>query len=149
MGSVVSLRWSREEEDFAPGGFPEPDRKVRKRTRNYQKGGGSQKSLEGQGDQGGEYFKNDRQAGRQWLMGITLAIWEAVTGRIIAWGQPRQRVHETPISKITRAKQTGGVIQGAECLLCKCEPLSSNPSPLHNKKFKNKCQMLLTNVNIY
>jgi hypothetical protein len=31
----------------------------------------------------------------------------------------RQIVHETPISKITRAKWTGGVAQAVECLLCK------------------------------
>jgi hypothetical protein len=31
------------------------------------------------------------------------------------------------ISKITRAIYTGGVAQGIEHLLCKCEALSSNP----------------------
>jgi hypothetical protein len=34
-----------------------------------------------------------------------------------------------PIFKITRAKWTGGVVQVVECLLCKCEILSSNSSP--------------------
>jgi hypothetical protein len=44
-------------------------------------------------------------------------------------GQPGQIVHETPISKITRAKWTGDVAPAVEHLLCKCEALSSNPSP--------------------
>jgi hypothetical protein len=43
--------------------------------------------------------------------------------------QPGQTVHETPISKITRAKWTEGVVQVH--LLCKLEALSSNPSPTH------------------
>jgi hypothetical protein len=49
-----------------------------------------------------------------------------------------QIVHETPISKITRAKWTGGVdvTQPVECLLCKHEVLSSNSSP--DKINKNK-----------
>jgi hypothetical protein len=33
-----------------------------------------------------------------------------------------------PISKITRAKWTGGVAQAVEHLFCKCKALSSNPS---------------------
>jgi hypothetical protein len=32
-----------------------------------------------------------------------------------------------PISKITKAKWTGGVVQAVEHLLCKLEALSSNP----------------------
>jgi hypothetical protein len=32
-------------------------------------------------------------------------------------GQPRQIVHETPISKIIRVKWTGDVAQVVECLL--------------------------------
>jgi hypothetical protein len=32
------------------------------------------------------------------------------------------------ISKIARAKWTGGMAQAVECLLCKCEALSSNPT---------------------
>jgi hypothetical protein len=39
-----------------------------------------------------------------------------------AWADSLQ----VPISKITRAKWTGGVVQGIEHLLCKCETLSSN-----------------------
>jgi hypothetical protein len=33
------------------------------------------------------------------------------------------------ISKKTRAKWTGGVVQAVQHLLCKCEALSSNSSP--------------------
>jgi hypothetical protein len=35
---------------------------------------------------------------------------------------------QDPISKITRAKRTGGVAQIEERLLCKCEALSSKPT---------------------
>jgi hypothetical protein len=38
------------------------------------------------------------------------------------------------ISKITRAKWTGGVAQAVEHLLCKPEVLSSNSSPRKRKK---------------
>jgi hypothetical protein len=38
-------------------------------------------------------------------------------------------IFQDPISKITRAKWTGGVAQLVEYLLCKCEALSSNSSP--------------------
>jgi hypothetical protein len=41
-----------------------------------------------------------------------------------------------PISKITRGKWTGGVVQAAVRLLCKHEVLSSNPSPTLKKKEK-------------
>jgi hypothetical protein len=37
--------------------------------------------------------------------------------------QPGQIVHETPISKITSAKYTGGVAQEVECLICKVPAL--------------------------
>jgi hypothetical protein len=40
---------------------------------------------------------------------------------------------QDPISKITRAKWTGGMPQAVEHLLCKCEALSSNPNPTHRK----------------
>jgi hypothetical protein len=33
--------------------------------------------------------------------------------------------------------RTGGVAQAAECLLCKCETLSSNTGPTHTKKYNN------------
>jgi hypothetical protein len=62
-------------------------------------------------------------------MPIILAIWVAEIGRIKVQGQPGQRVHETPISKITRAKCPGDVSQAVEHLLCKHTALSSNPSP--------------------
>jgi hypothetical protein len=41
---------------------------------------------------------------------------------------------QDPISKITKAKGTGGVAQAAEHMLCKCEALSSNPSSTPSKK---------------
>jgi hypothetical protein len=47
---------------------------------------------------------------------------------------PKQIVHETLISKITRAKWTGDVAQAVEHLLCKCEVLSPNPSPIQKQK---------------
>jgi hypothetical protein len=52
-------------------------------------------------------------------------------GRIVVQGQPRQTVHETPISKIIRAKWTVGVAQMVERLLCICKPQS------HQKEKKN------------
>jgi starvation-inducible outer membrane lipoprotein len=45
-----------------------------------------------------------------------------------------------PISKITRAKWTGGVAQEVELLFCKCEALSSNPSPIKKEKKQNNNQ---------
>jgi hypothetical protein len=40
----------------------------------------------------------------QWLTAIILATWEAEIKRITVGGQTQQKVHETLISKITRAK---------------------------------------------
>jgi hypothetical protein len=71
-----------------------------------------------------------------WLTPIILATWEAEIRWILVQSQPRKIVLETPISKTTRTKWTGGVAQAADCLLCKCETLSSNPSP--TKKKQNK-----------
>jgi hypothetical protein len=50
-----------------------------------------------------------------------------------------------PISKISRAKWTGGMAQAVELLLCKYEVLSSNPRPIKKKKkpspfLKNKAK---------
>jgi hypothetical protein len=87
---------------------------------------------------------------------VILVIWEAEIRRITIQGQPRQIAWETSISKITRAKWTGGVLKQkstcfasgklwvqtlvppkkggrlAECLKCtaptKHEALSSNSS---------------------
>jgi hypothetical protein len=36
--------------------------------------------------------------------------------------------------KITREKWTGNVTEVVECLLCKCEALTSNPSSTKKKK---------------
>jgi hypothetical protein len=80
----------------------------------------------------------------QWLAPVILAIWEAEIWRIIVQGQPRQIVHETPISKITRAKWTGGVTQAVQHLPCKHEVLSSNPSTdLSPPKKRKKLQVIL------
>jgi hypothetical protein len=50
----------------------------------------------------------------------------------------RKIVYETPISKIIRAKWTGGVAQTVEHLLCKQESLSpTKKTQLHKKKKKN------------
>jgi hypothetical protein len=54
-------------------------------------------------------------------MSIILATWEAEIKRIGVPGQLKKIVHETPISKIARAKWTGGVY----------EALSSNLSHTH------------------
>jgi hypothetical protein len=51
-----------------------------------------------------------------------------------SWKQHGQIVCETPISKITRAKWTGGVTHAVERLLCKHEALSSSLSPAKKKK---------------
>jgi hypothetical protein len=39
-----------------------------------------------------------------WFMPLILATWEADIRKIAVGGQPRQIFHETPISKIIRAK---------------------------------------------
>jgi hypothetical protein len=61
-----------------------------------------------------------------------LATWEAEIRRITVQGQSRQIVQETPISKTTRAKWTGGMAQAVEHLLCKHEAL-------RRKKKKKPC----------
>jgi hypothetical protein len=65
-----------------------------------------------------------------WLMMIILASWEVEIGKITVWGKPRQIVQWDPISKVTRAKWTGGVAQVLEFLLWRHEALSSNSSPI-------------------
>jgi hypothetical protein len=64
------------------------------------------------------------QARHQWLTPEILATWEADIRRTAIQGQPGQRDSETLISKITRAKWTGGVAQA----------LSLSPSPTRQKK---------------
>jgi hypothetical protein len=48
--------------------------------------------------------------------------------------QPRANSSRDPISKITRIKWIVGMSQVVGHLLCKCETLSSNPSPKKTKK---------------
>jgi hypothetical protein len=67
-------------------------------------------------------------SGHGWLVPVILAALEAEIRRIEVQG---------PISKITRAKWTGGVPLAVERLLCKCETLSSNPRPIKKKKKKS------------
>jgi hypothetical protein len=50
--------------------------------------------------------------------------------QVSAWANSSQ----DPVSKIARAKWTGGVAQVVKHLLCKCEVLTSNPSPNPNKQ---------------
>jgi hypothetical protein len=74
------------------------------------------------------------QAGTQCLIVVMQATWEAEIRRITVWGQSRQIVWKTPISKITKSNQTRGVAQATERLFCKSEALSSNPSPTRQNK---------------
>jgi hypothetical protein len=53
---------------------------------------------------------------------MILAILEAEIRRIMGQSQSKQIVHETPISKITKAKWTGGVAQAVESLLPEFKP---------------------------
>jgi hypothetical protein len=46
-----------------------------------------------------------------------------------------KKVCKTSISKITRAKWAGGVVQAVEGLLCKHEALNSNPDPPKKKMY--------------
>jgi hypothetical protein len=64
-------------------------------------------------------------AGCLWLMPVILATWEAEI-------RPAQANSlKDPISKITRAKWTEGVVQEVECLLCKPQ---SHPPPKKTRK---------------
>jgi hypothetical protein len=45
---------------------------------------------------------------------------------------------QDPIFKINRAKLSGGAVHVVEPLPCKCETLSSNPSPAKKKKRKKR-----------
>jgi hypothetical protein len=67
-------------------------------------------------------------------MSIILATWEAEIKRIGVPGQLKKIVHETPISKIARAKWTGGVY----------EALSSNLSHTHTHTHTQKVTFLIT-----
>jgi hypothetical protein len=75
-----------------------------------------------------------------WFTTVILATWEAEIQRLVVRGQPRQRVWETPISKVTRTKWTGGMAQVVKCLLCKCETRMKPwvETPVTPKKKKKK-----------
>jgi hypothetical protein len=72
-----------------------------------------------------------------WLTSVILATHKVKIGRIKFQGYSQANVHETPILKITRAKQIGGVAQAVEHLLCQCKALSSNSIPTKNKSPSN------------
>jgi hypothetical protein len=59
---------------------------------------------------------------------VILATWEANIRRMAVEGQPRQIVHETPISKITTVKWSRGVAHAGP-LLCKAKPCIQTPAP--------------------
>jgi hypothetical protein len=59
-------------------------------------------------------------------MPVILVAWETEIGMTVVQNQSRQIVLETIISKITRAKWTGGMAEEVEHLFWKCEALSSN-----------------------
>jgi hypothetical protein len=63
---------------------------------------------------------------------LSLATWEAEIGRIAVGGQPVQFAR-SPISKIPRAKWTGGVAQAVEHLLYMYKALGWSPSRTINK----------------
>jgi hypothetical protein len=69
-----------------------------------------------------------------WLGTVILATFEGEIRRIEFWGQSRETVQETLISKMTRTKWTGSVAYTVECLLFKCKALSSKPSFTKKKK---------------
>jgi hypothetical protein len=71
------------------------------------------------------------KARHQWLMPVVLASWEAEIRRITVQDQPRtNNSQDPPISKLTRAKWTGGVAQVVEHLLYTYKVSSSNPSSI-------------------
>jgi hypothetical protein len=72
---------------------------------------------------------------------MPVATWEAEIGRIVVQGQPRQIVHEIPISKIIRTKWTAGMAQVVECLVRKGKGLNSNRPPQKKTK-QTKCSFL-------
>jgi hypothetical protein len=74
-----------------------------------------------------------------------LAIWEAEIRRILSLRPDWANSLKNFISKITRAKWTGGMAQAIECLLCKCKALSSNTSSTKKRK-KDKLESLRTAV---
>jgi hypothetical protein len=69
-----------------------------------------------------------------WLTLVILTTWEAENGWIMVQDQPGQIVHNTPSLKWTRS-----VAQIVECLLCKCEALSSNSSTTKKKVYIYIC----------
>jgi hypothetical protein len=70
----------------------------------------------------------------RWLTPVILVTWEPEIRGIKVQGQPGQIVDKTPISKITKAKWTGGVAQAVDCLLCKHEAVFKFQSHTQKKE---------------
>jgi hypothetical protein len=79
------------------------------------------------------------RVGNQWRKHVNLAYvggWD-LKDRVLRLAQASSS--KDPISKISRAKWTGGVARAVESLLCKHEALSSNSSPTKkNQKTKKE-----------
>jgi hypothetical protein len=58
------------------------------------------------------------------------------------WSRPVRTKSETPISKLTRAKRAGGMVQGVEHLTNKDKALNSNLCITHTQKISGCCQEL-------
>jgi hypothetical protein len=69
---------------------------------------------------------------------VILVTWEAKIRSMAVSGQSGRDNWRDLISSTTRAEWTEGVAQGVECLLCKTEALSSNPSATKKTKKKSK-----------
>jgi hypothetical protein len=76
-------------------------------------------------------------------MPVILATWEAEIKRIKFRGQPVQIVGETQISKITRAKWTGGMAQAVEHLLCKHKILQKTRQNKNASELSCHCHTIL------
>jgi hypothetical protein len=69
-----------------------------------------------------------------------LKVWD---GENYSSRPARANSSQNRISKITREKWTRGVAQAVECLFCKHEALSSNPSPTKNKQINKQTKKTL------
>jgi hypothetical protein len=67
-------------------------------------------------------IKIPRKSQGRWLMPTILTTWDFKIASLAI-------SYRNPISKISRAKWTGGVAQAVEYLFCKHEALGSNPRP--------------------